>query len=279
MTGGCDGDVVLFNRSTTKIIQTLSGHSKKVNSVNFHPSHNIFVSASSDKSLKVWNGELGSIKLGHTIKTHTSDVVTSDLHATSDYVLSASLDKSWAFHDLNTGSTLAHVTSDSGKNIFFYVLKKIGFTSARVHPDGLIVGTGGVDSTVKIWDLKSLKNVATFEGHRGKVADLAFSENGYYLATSAEDSTVKLWDLRKLKNVQTTALPENFNATSLKFDYSGSYLAVGGSDVRIFIGKSLTHVATFAKHTAQVTDLCWGKDARSLVSVSLDRSLKAWGKK
>lgn len=37
-----------------------------------------------------------------------------------------------------------------------------------------------------------LQNVAKFEGHKGPVTSLSFSENGYYLATAAGDG-VKLW--------------------------------------------------------------------------------------
>ena len=56
--------------------------------------------------------------------------------------------------------------------------------------------------------------------------------SGYYLATSADDSVVKLWDLRKLKNFKTITLDEGYEVKSLSFDQSGTYLAVGGTDVR-----------------------------------------------
>ena len=54
----------------------------------------------------------------------------------------------------------------------------------------------------------------------------------YYLATGAQDATVKLWDLRKLKNFKTLSFDEGHIVNTLDFDYSGSYLAVGGSDLR-----------------------------------------------
>lgn len=55
---------------------------------------------------------------------------------------------------------------------------------------------------------------------------------GFYLATAADDAVVKLWDLRKLVNFKTITLDNNYEVKSLKFDHSGTYLAVAGTDIR-----------------------------------------------
>ena len=60
---------------------------------------------------------------------------------------------------------------------------------------------------------------------------------GYYLATAADDCCVKLWDLRKLKNFKTLQLDDGYEVRDLSFDSSGSYLAVAGSDVRVYLCK------------------------------------------
>ena len=91
------------------------------------------------------------------------------LHATGDYLVSASNDSTWAVLDINSGKVLSQVTSDNVKN---------GYSCAKFHPDGLILGTGTNDSVVRVWDIKTQDNVATFEGHQGKITSLAFSENG-----------------------------------------------------------------------------------------------------
>jgi pre-mRNA-processing factor 19 len=46
------------------------------------------------------------------------------------------------------------------------------------HPDGLLLAAGTADNVVKIFDVKTQKNVATFEGHGGAVVSVSFSENG-----------------------------------------------------------------------------------------------------
>lgn len=220
LTGGMDGSLILFNSSTKKIVGTFSEHNKRVNEVFFHPTKQLLLSCSADKTAKVWGlSGKNSYKSVHTVK-HQGDVVGCSLHATGDYWATASADKTWSFHDIEAAKTVATVAADTA------------FSTISFHPDGLILGTGSADSAVKIWDVKTQKNAATFEGHKGKVVDLNFSENGYYLATASEDNTVKLWDLRKLKSIQSISLPDDFHLSAIDFDYSGTYLAVAGADVR-----------------------------------------------
>jgi len=194
-------------------------------------------------------------------------VVGLSLHATNDYLVSASRDRTWAFHNVETGKTLLQVTEPDDSPL----------TSVMLHPDGLILATGTEDNLVRVWDLKSQKNVATFRGHKGAIAALRFSENGYYLATSAQDNLLKLWDLRGPKNINT--LQMDSNVLTLDFDYSGKYLAAGtGREIRIFTAKPVEHVLTLDDHTADVTCVKWGKDAQFIVSTSMDRTLKFWGR-
>lgn len=271
LTGGVDKNVVLFNKDEGKVVATMTGHTKKVSDVLFHPQHELFFSASHDKTVRIWSpSSAGSTKFSsaHSLRLHEGEVSGVTLQPLGEHLVSASTDSSWAFIDIQTARALAHVRSDEPE----------GFECVQFHPDGVILGTGTLASRIRVWDVKTLSNVASFEGHKGKITDISFSENGFFMASAGEDSVVKLWDLRKLKVFQTLDL-EGVHSTSLSFDYSGSYLAVGGHDgtLRVYgfnTDKQLHHITTLNDHTKEVTDVQFGKHAAFLASASADRTLR-----
>ncbi|XP_069985485.1 pre-mRNA-processing factor 19 isoform X2 [Penaeus vannamei] len=266
VTGGSDKNATVFNKDTEQVVAILKGHSKKVSCVVYHPTEDTVITASPDTQIRVWN--VGTAQTLQLIRAHDGPVTGLSLHATGDYLLSASRDHNWAFSDIRTGRVLCKVSDTSASS---------PLTAAQFHPDGLILGTGTQDATIKIWDLKERSNVANFPGHSGAISSIAFSENGYYLATSAEDSTVRLWDLRKLKNFKTIQLDEGYEVMDLCFDQSGTYLAVAGTDVRVYLCKQWTDLRVFNDHTAMATGIRFGSNASYLASTSMDRTLKIYG--
>ncbi|KAF7490343.1 Pre-mRNA-processing factor 19 [Sarcoptes scabiei] len=248
-----------------ELITILKGHNKKVNNVIFHPNCQNIITSSLDSQIRIWS--FPESQTTQIVRAHEIAVTSISLHATGDYLLSTSNDENWAFSDINTGKVLVKDGDNSSNHTL---------TTSKFHPDGLIFGTGTSDSLIKIWDLKDRSNVANFPGHNGAITAMSFSENGYYLATSAEDPVIKLWDLRKLKNFKTIPLDEGYQIKDLYFDYSGTYLAVAGTDVRVYISKQWEHIKTFEDHTALATNVRFGQNASYICSVSLDRSLKIY---
>ncbi|WAR02735.1 PRP19-like protein [Mya arenaria] len=245
VTGGNDKNAVVFNKDTQQ---------------------DLVFTASPDSTIRVWGVQ--TAQCAQVIRAHDSPVTGISLHATGDYLLSSSVDMHWAFSDIRTGTVLCKVSDASSQN---------ALTCAQFHPDGLIFGTGTEDSMIKVWDLKERINVANFPGHQGPITSIAFSENGYFLATSAEDSVVKLWDLRKLKNFKTIQLDDKYEVRSLAFDQSGTYLAVAGSDVRVYLCKQWQELAVFNDHTAMATGIKFGHNSQFIASSSMDRSVKFFG--
>ncbi|KAK4749165.1 hypothetical protein SAY87_026614 [Trapa incisa] len=274
-TGGIDTSAVLFNRQSGEILSTLSGHSKKVTSLKFVNEGGIVLTGSADKTVRIWEvSEEGNYTCRQTLKDHLAEVQAVTVHATNNYFVTASLDRTWCFYELSSGLCLTQVEGTSESE---------GYTSASFHPDGLILGTGTSDAVVKIWDVKTQVNVATFTGHTGAVNAISFSENGYFLATAATDG-VKLWDLRKLKNFRTFSPYDLDTPThTVEFDHSGCFLALAGSDIRVYqvanVKSEWNCVKAFPdmSGTGKATCVKFGPDAKFLAVGSMDRNLRIFG--
>lgn len=268
-SGGMDSQVILFDAQKEKLAQKLLGHTKKVTTVVLHPTRDVVFSASLDATARVWTCDSGSdwrssYTCAHQVRKHRSEVTDITLHPLGDYFTTASRDKSWALHDLTSGRVVRHVQDCASP-----------FGCMKFHPDGLILAGGCEDKTVNVWDVKEQKVVATLEGHEGEIETLSFSENGYYLATGSRDGAVKIWDLRKPLNIQTLMVDGRVN--SVRFDSTGQYLAVGANTLQVFnfeTKSSLAPTCELKDHQGPVMGVCLGQHARSLASVSMDRTMK-----
>jgi len=243
--------------------------------VAFHPSVDLAFTCSHDKTAKVWSYEpsTGNYSLAHTLTGHEGPVSQCSIHPSGEYLATASEDSTWGFYDLSTAALLKRIPLYSDGSASPEAL------CIKFHPDGAIFGTGSKDNLIRIWDVNSQNNVATFQGHTGQVNTLSFSENGYHMVSGGHDGIVKFWDLRKLKSFIDINLSNNGPVHEVHFEYNGTYLGVASSDVRIYkeMGKrNWELVQTFSDHKAAVTGVKIAPELAFVASTSMDRSLKIY---
>jgi WD40 repeat protein len=59
--------------------------------------------------------------------------------------------------------------------------------------DNRMLAVGGLDNSVRLWEVASGKVRREFRGHQARVNHLAFSPDGEVLASGSEDTTLLIW--------------------------------------------------------------------------------------
>ncbi len=261
--GHKDGAVGLWNAETKTRIVTLKGHSHDVLALSFSADGKTLASASGDRTIKIWDARTGAMITA--LEGHTEGVTSAAFSTDGKVLASGTTNGDVWLWDAATwrrssrleghrdrvaslsfspdGQLLASGSWDRTFKIWNVntrvpVLTRHGHTGS-VHavtfsPDGktLASGAGDGDGTVRLWDLRTGTNSATFKNPYG-VYSLAFFPDGELLASGIWFS-VTVWNVETQEQIGVLEGP-NRQIHSLAISRDGSTLATGASDGTILL--------------------------------------------
>ena len=244
--------------------QTLTGHADPVWSMVLTNNGQTLVSASADKTIKVWN--LETKKTIATLPGHRDTVRAIALSADEQTLASGSGDQTIKIWNFQTFELMKRLIPHAGP-----------VWSVALSHDGQILVSGNEDGSIKIWNLYSDKLLHTIQGHQGRVFSVAISPDGETLATGGLDKTIKVWDINTGELI--CAIAQHQDAVrSVIFSHDGKKLASASWDktIKIWDWRTTQLLHTLVGHTSRVVTLSLGSDQQTLVSGSIDHHIKIW---
>lgn len=249
--------VTLWNGETTASFR----HETTVVSAAVSPDSKLLATGGWDRAITLWSLETG--KPIRTLSGHTGEIHTLAF-SPDGQLLASSGAYDWEYQEDEDGSTLRRdgtcyaFRSDGGDSIRFYS-----------------ADDSKTDTTAKVWEIKSGKNIATL-GHQRKVTQISFSPDGNYVAT-ASGKQVNIWRTKTWKAIVTLNTVE---VGSLAFSPEGNRLAIGGSRdepiIQICDVDTGRYIAELSGHTGGVQSVAFSPDGRLLASGGFDSAIYLW---
>ncbi|KAF9083957.1 cleavage stimulation factor, 3' pre-RNA, subunit 1 [Mortierella sp. AD031] len=165
-------------------------HRGGINHIEYAPTGSVFISASSDGSIKVWDAISGkvvrTIESAHTGKgKEFAGATTATISKNGRYILSGGFDSTRKLWDLGSGKLIhsfvgAVQKSEKQSTVFSY-------------NEDYVFGSDESNNTIVCWDSRSGNLLKRYVGHQGLIRSVSASPTENGLISCGDDNRVRYW--------------------------------------------------------------------------------------
>jgi len=224
-------------------INTLTGHTKAVTSVAMSWDDLKLISASWDKSVKIWDFDTGECL--NTLTGHSDWVRSVAISRDSSTIVSGSQDNTIKVWNVKNGNCINTLTGHR-----FSVL------SIAITSDGSKIISGSYDKSVKVWSLDTGQCLHTFKGHTEAVRSVAISNDQTNIFSASEDKNIKVWDIQTGNCITTlqghTGIVSSLANCSTKIEKSIFYLLENEKRNEQAIAHAAARISALKQNTIRV---------------------------
>jgi WD40 repeat protein/energy-coupling factor transporter ATP-binding protein EcfA2 len=242
----------------------LSGHNAIVFSAHFSPDGSRIVTASGDKTARLWDTGTGEEIM--VLRGHEDGLWSAAFSPDGLRIVTASGDKTARIWDTATGKEITVLRGHEGM-----------LSSAAFNPNGSRIVTASEDKTVRIWDTATGKEITVLHGHEGMLSSAVFNPDGSRIVTASEDKTVRIWDAATGKELTVLRGHEGF-VSSAAFSPDGSRIVTASEDktARIWDAATGKELTVLRSHEDIVWSAAFSPDGSRVVTASHDDTTRIW---
>jgi WD40 repeat protein/tetratricopeptide (TPR) repeat protein len=248
---------------------TLKGHTGSVSSASFSPDGTRIVTASTDRTAKVWDAQSGAELL--TLKGHTGSLRSASFSPDGSRIVTGSYFATPSVWNAQTGALVLTLKGLLGPVVIVH--------SASFSPDGSRILAATQHGKAKVWDARSGAEIPIpIEAETGFVSSLSssFSPDGSRIMTMGSKA-VRIWDARSGAEVLTIKCPSSF-FNSAQFSPDGSRVVTADWDntATEWDSRSGAEVLTLKGHFSSVSTASFSPDGSRIVTSSQDGTARIW---
>jgi eukaryotic-like serine/threonine-protein kinase len=224
------GQIEIINSESLRRYKRFKAHTDDVNSVDYSTDGKHLISASSDKSVKIWEASNASLQV--ELIGHESAVLQAKFDAHPARAISLDADG------------MAIVWNTQSAQIVQRFNCKCRVTAGAISTPTKLIAIADDSGRLLLWDYEKAEQVAQWDAGTTNIT-LAFDRTGHYLAVGGFRPEIDLWEVESLKQAgissrsrpkPTRRLIGSLNKTS-HFDFSpdGQRMFVVGRDEKIHL--------------------------------------------